>query len=274
MPNRIIKESIRTSRSVGSLSDFDFRLWIYLITYVDDYGRGSADPELLKGIVFTRRKSVTEAQIYEGIARLASAGMIHLYTVDGEPYMYFPNWASHQRIRNSVEKYPAPPDDSHHPVADSDSSPQSAATCGEPPPESIIQNPESRIQNTESNTRYNDDDNNAREEETPFGTVTIDPLIVKVQKELFGLTDTQYDLLKQYRDSLGAELISYAIDQAVANGSRKWSYVEKILINYEESGVRTVGEAKVANDKHRARKKESSPAGKSQSPPRDIYAEA
>ncbi|MBQ7825187.1 MAG: hypothetical protein IJ337_02390 [Clostridia bacterium] len=48
MPNRVIKESIRTSKGVNSLSAFQFRLWVYLITYVDDYGRGSADPELLK----------------------------------------------------------------------------------------------------------------------------------------------------------------------------------------------------------------------------------
>ena len=109
MPNRIIKESIRTSRSIGALSDFDFRLWVYLITYVDDYGRGSADPELLKGVVYTRRKSVTEGQIYEGIGRLANAGMVNLYEVGGEPYLYFPNWASHQRIQTKKSRFPEPP---------------------------------------------------------------------------------------------------------------------------------------------------------------------
>ena len=60
MPNRIIKESIRISKNVNSMSDFQFRLWIYLITYVDDYGRGSADAEILKGFLFPRRKRVTE----------------------------------------------------------------------------------------------------------------------------------------------------------------------------------------------------------------------
>ena len=56
---RMLKASIRTSKTVNSLSDFQFRLWAYLITYVDDFGRGSADPEILKGLVFPRRKSVT-----------------------------------------------------------------------------------------------------------------------------------------------------------------------------------------------------------------------
>ncbi|MBR2800319.1 MAG: hypothetical protein IKE04_05530 [Oscillospiraceae bacterium] len=157
MPNRIIKESIRTSRSVNELSDFDFRLWVYLITYVDDFGRGSADPELLKGLVFTRRKGVTDKQISDGIARLANAGMVNLYEVDGEPFLYFPTWAEHQRVRNSIGRYPAPDDslqpeaavcgDSRQLAASCGESRRVAASCGESRPES---NPESRIQNTES----------------------------------------------------------------------------------------------------------------------------
>ena len=99
MPNRIIKESIRTSKTVNAMSDFQFRLWAYLITYVDDYGRGSADPELLKGFVFPRRKGVTESTIEKTLAELATIGSIHLYEVDGESYLCFPNWGDHQRIQ-------------------------------------------------------------------------------------------------------------------------------------------------------------------------------
>ncbi len=108
MPNRIIKESIRTSKSLNGLSDFNFRFWTYLITYVDDYGRGSADPELLKGFVFPRRKSVTEATIQKGLTDLANAGLIHLYEVDGESYLYFPTWSEHQRIQQKRSKFPEP----------------------------------------------------------------------------------------------------------------------------------------------------------------------
>lgn len=110
MPNRIIKDSIRTSRSVNAMSDFQFRLWAYLITYVDDFGRGSADPELLKGFVFPRRKGVTEDTIKKTLAELATIGSVILYEVDGEPYLCFPNWSEHQSIRNKVSKYPAPDD--------------------------------------------------------------------------------------------------------------------------------------------------------------------
>ncbi len=109
MPNRILKESIRTSRSVNAMSDFQFRVWTYLITYVDDYGRGSADPELLKGFLFPRRRTVSEEDIARVLAELADMGRLLLYEVDGEAYLCFPHWGDHQRIQQKRSKFPAPP---------------------------------------------------------------------------------------------------------------------------------------------------------------------
>lgn len=118
MPNRILKDSIRTSKKVNDLSDFNYRIWSYLITYVDDYGRGSADPELLKGLVFPRRKGLTEAQISKALDDLANTGMIKLYEVDGESYLYFPNWDMHQQIRAKKSKFPAPANENIHVISD------------------------------------------------------------------------------------------------------------------------------------------------------------
>lgn len=141
MPNRVIKDTIRTSKSVNALSDFEFRLWMYLITYVDDHGRGSADPELLKGLVFPRRKGVTEKQIQAALDSLANTGMVILYEYDEEPFFYFPNWDKHQRIQNKHSKFPDPPAISF--------SPSSTVSHGESRPESnptIIQsNPTTTI---------------------------------------------------------------------------------------------------------------------------------
>lgn len=110
MPNRIIKESIRTSKKINALNDFQFRLWTYLLTYVDDYGRGSADTEILKGFVFPRRKDVREQDIEKGLDALERNGSILLYTVAGEPYFCFPAWGKHQRIQTKQSKFPAPED--------------------------------------------------------------------------------------------------------------------------------------------------------------------
>lgn len=115
MPNRVVKESIRTSRTINQLTDFQFRIWMYLITYVDDYGRGSADPELLKGLVFPRRKGLSEAVIDKTLADLANSGCIYLYEVEGESYFCFPNWGEHQRIQTKKSKYPEPVETNHSP---------------------------------------------------------------------------------------------------------------------------------------------------------------
>lgn len=106
-----MKESIRTSKSVNALTDFQFRLWAYLITYVDDYGRAPADPDIIKGFVFPKRKGVTDKQIAEGLHELANTGMIVLYEVDGDSFLCFPKWGAHQNIRAKESKYPAPLED-------------------------------------------------------------------------------------------------------------------------------------------------------------------
>ena len=202
MPNRIIKESIRTSRNVNNLTDFQFRLWICLITYVDDFGRGSADPDLLKGFVFPRRKSVSESQIQKALLDLANIGMIVLYDVDGESYFYFPNWSSHQRTQTKKSKYPAPDENSEiH-----STSQKSTVTHGESPLES---NP-SKNPNTNPNTNTNP---GSTEPETISDSVT--PVIELPLNDgsLFPVTQEQYqewaglypavDVIQQLRNMLG-----------------------------------------------------------------------
>ena len=108
MPNRMLRDSMKLSRKINSLSDFQFRVWVHLILTADDYGRGYADPELVKTLAFPRRKRVTEKDIHDALKELAGTGCILLYDVDGESYFCFPNWASHQRIQTKVSRFPGP----------------------------------------------------------------------------------------------------------------------------------------------------------------------
>ena len=108
MPNRIIKESIHTSEDVNMMTDFQFRLWVSLITYVDDFGRGDARPAIIKGSCFPLRDRITNKDIEAALRALAGIGCVSLYEVDGKPYLYFPTWESHQTVRNQKSKYPAP----------------------------------------------------------------------------------------------------------------------------------------------------------------------
>ena len=125
MPNRIIKESLCSSEKIASLSDFEFRLWVGLITQVDDAGRGDARPAIIKGRVFPFMERLSIKDIDAALQALAAKGCVSLYTVDGKPYFLFPGWVKHQRVRDCKPKYPEPPENINLP--------QSAASCGELP---------------------------------------------------------------------------------------------------------------------------------------------
>lgn len=138
MPNRLIKDSFRTSDKIASLTDFEFRLWVSLIVSVDDAGRGDARPAIIKGNAFPLRERVTAKDINDALHGLAAKGCVSLYEVDGKPYFWFPTWAEHQRIRECKPKYPDPPENSGFtPSAEiCGELPQVAADCGELRPES------------------------------------------------------------------------------------------------------------------------------------------
>ena len=110
MPNRMIKDSIHDSEKVNAMTDFQFRLWINLIAYVDDYGRGDARPAIIKGKCFPLRERLTIKDIDAALTGLAGIGCIVLYEVDGRPYLCFPNWEKHQTIRNKRSRFPGPED--------------------------------------------------------------------------------------------------------------------------------------------------------------------
>jgi len=146
MPNRIIKDTIRTSESVAEMTDFEFRLWIGLIVSADDAGRGDARPAIIKGSVFPLRDRVTVKDISAALHGLAAKGCVSLYEVDGKPYFWFPTWKDHQRIRDCKPKYPEPPA--------IDKLPQSAASCGELPQSAARIQYESEYESeSESNTK-------------------------------------------------------------------------------------------------------------------------
>lgn len=109
MPNRIIKESIRTSDSLSELSWFEEVLFYRLIVSCDDYGRFDARPAIIKGTCFPL-KTVTDKQIVDALNKLSTAGIVCLYEVDRKPYLQFVTWERHQTIRAKKSKYPSPDD--------------------------------------------------------------------------------------------------------------------------------------------------------------------
>ena len=239
MPNRIIKESICTSDNIDQLSAFQETMFYRLIVNCDDFGRFDGRPKILVAKLFPL-KDIRTQQIEEALRALTSAELVILYEVDGKPFVQMKTWDRHQQIRTKKSKYPAP-----------DSKPAASDIIRYQVISSDSNCPRNPIQSESESNPY-PNPMHAHEADTPFGTIPVDDLIVKVQKELNGLTDTHYSLLAQYREQLGDELVSYAIDNAVANGVRRWAYVERILCNWQEKGVRTIGDAKAEHEKHRS----------------------
>lgn len=234
MPNRILKESIRTSKKVNGLTDFQFRVWAYLITYVDDYGRGSAEPDILKGFVFPRRKGVTEANIRDALSEMACMGLIQLYEVDGDSYLCFPNWPKHQTVRAAKSKFPAPDSACEQMQANEINRMQTQANAP------VFDNRESLFDNRESLSG-----NDARAD--------ADPLVMYAVNNLQSMSPGNLHDLAGYAEDLPADVIRFAIDEGCANGAPRWSYVAAILRGYLRDGIRTVGDAKAAKAKHRTK---------------------
>lgn len=127
MPNRIIKESICYSDDIDRLSWFEEVVFYRLLVRCDDNGRLDARPAFLRSMLFATRPNVDEQSVSGAVDALAAAGLVARYEAGGRPYLYFPKWAVHQRVRNVRSRYPAPPDTFARP---------SAAACGALPPES------------------------------------------------------------------------------------------------------------------------------------------
>ncbi len=234
MPNRIIKETIRTSKKINSLTDFEFRFWAYLITYVDDYGRGSADPELINSFVFPRMKHLSDETVSETLQKLDQCGCIKLYCSDGEPYFFFPKWEDHQRIRNKKSRFPDPtPHECAEELTTCRNLPQSAAKSARARVES---NPIQSNPNTKTNTRAR-----VREQVVVvenFGRA-IDDYMNRINPEASPLSMQK---LKAFEEDLGSDVCIRAFDIALDEKKTNWSYINGILQNWKDRGVRCVAD--------------------------------
>ena len=194
MPNRIIKESITTSEKLASLSDFEFRLWIGLITQADDAGRGDARPAVIKGRVFPFRERLTVKDIGSSLRALADKGCVTLYEIGGRPYFYFPNWSKHQRVRDCKPRYPEPTDDSLRQVA---------ADCGEARQSAAIIQSNPIQSESESESEYKGDSARAKHKYGEYKNVLLtDDELEKLKAEYADYLD-RIERLSSYIASTG-----------------------------------------------------------------------
>lgn len=75
--------------------------------YVDDHGRGSATPALIRGQLWPLSEEITDATIEEHLEWLEQAGYIEMYAAEGRVYLSLIEWPAVDRPAKS--RIPAPP---------------------------------------------------------------------------------------------------------------------------------------------------------------------
>ena len=130
MPNRMIRDTIRSSESLARLTGDEERHFFRLILLADDFGRFDARSSVIRaGCYPLMLDIITQEDVERWTRRLADqdVGILQLYEVEGRVYGAFRAWEKYQRPRAKESKFPAPPE---KPATDDRNSRTSANTCG------------------------------------------------------------------------------------------------------------------------------------------------
>jgi hypothetical protein len=108
MPNRVLREGILTSERINSLKPQAELFFRRLMSIVDDFGRYSANPALLRAHCYPLKiDEVREADISRWLTEVESAGLIALYAVETKRYLEMLDFR--QQVRAKDSKWPHPP---------------------------------------------------------------------------------------------------------------------------------------------------------------------
>ena len=287
MPNRVLSDSVKRSEQIDQLSWFDEVVFYRALLTADDYGCLDGRPKLLKSDLFPTRDDVTRKSIEDSLAKLTSTDLLRAYEVSGKPYMLFPTWEKHQRIRRRKQKYPWPcgreNDVCPYGAAECRKTAatccQSAADCGQVadkrrtsavncPPESESESNPNPTSNPKAHARDGGDSgldapelqenpfgfSDASGERPDFGTVE-----AYASSYLRNLSPGNMQELVSFKDDFPDDVIRLAIDQACGCNAPSWNYVRKVLNNWLDKGVKTAADAKadIARGKQQANPHES-----------------
>lgn len=118
---RSLKPEFWLDRKLARLLTRDERmLYMGLWNQADEWGRAQGDPRVVRGQIFPYEDDLTLAVIEKMLRSLHEAGVVVMYEVDGDPYLFLPKLAEHQRLEpHKVEsRHPAPPGPAPEPGSD------------------------------------------------------------------------------------------------------------------------------------------------------------
>ena len=95
---RFISKEICLDKKVNDLSDpWSVVGFTWLITHADCEGRVFGDPAVVRSLLFPRKQEITIEMVEGYIKEWHNAGMIIWYEANGDKYIQFPNFETHQR---------------------------------------------------------------------------------------------------------------------------------------------------------------------------------
>lgn len=107
---RTVKPEFYSDPQLGQLTLEARYLYKATWNFADDEGRLPADPRILKSQVFPYDDHITTERVEQLLHELVSLGKAVRYEVENVPYLFLPNFRTHQRIsKPQPAKYPPPP---------------------------------------------------------------------------------------------------------------------------------------------------------------------
>jgi len=106
----MLNKAIILSKKINAVSEGAENLYYRLLVNTDDFGRFRAEPEIIKGQIYTIRK-ISVGQVADRLQELREIGLIRLYVVDEETYLEITKFEEHQKFRSDIQKkeeYPVP----------------------------------------------------------------------------------------------------------------------------------------------------------------------
>jgi hypothetical protein len=109
---RMLKKAISTSRKLAELKTDSARLlYTWILPHTDIEGRFSANPDIIKGYIVPRIKTMTPRKIESYLQDLAENDLIHLYRDNGDEFLEiikFKDFQTLRKDRESPSRIPAP----------------------------------------------------------------------------------------------------------------------------------------------------------------------
>ena len=108
MPNRILREGLRTSRKLAVTNAEGHRMFTTLVSAVDDYGRIDADPVVVRAMCFPRQLDIiTVEHVAAWLDQLEAVHLALRYQAGPDRILQLLNTRS--RVRANGSKCPDPP---------------------------------------------------------------------------------------------------------------------------------------------------------------------